>query len=219
VNSYPPLIPHQEVAAFTFIGNREVIRHIPTDKGKRSPIVFTDLYVQHSKLRGGNNMERKILSLLAAIGMLLWVSTGTVYAGVGPSPFQPQLNKLHSIQLNMAVIQKSLDTLVISTALPRGTSTIMSGIKYDLNVIDSQLDDLLATLPAFSTLGDGQKGIYLAIEGIRMSAKSMEDPVDNILSRLGIGPSPFKEILGSISDQVSYYSNSNPPCVPGTVCQ
>lgn len=164
-------------------------------------------------------MERKLLSLVVALGLLLWVSTGTVYAGVGPSPFQPELNKLHSIELNMALIQKSLDTLVIPSTLPRGSNFIMSGIKYDLNVIDAQLEDLLASLPAYNTLGDGQKGIYLAIEGIRMSAHSMEDPIDNILSRLGIGPSPFKEILGSISDQVSYYSNSNLPCVPGALCQ
>ena len=163
-------------------------------------------------------MERKFLSLLVVIGMLLWVSTGTVYAGIGPSPFQPELNKLHSIELKMALIQKSLDTLVTSSTLPRGTNIIMSGIKYDLNVIDAQLEDLLAALPAYNTLGDGQKGIYLAIEGIKISAQSMEDPIDNILSRLGVGPSPFKEITGSISDKVRVYSNSNGTCTQGAVC-
>jgi hypothetical protein len=161
-------------------------------------------------------MERKLLSLVVAAGFLLLGSTGTVFAGIEPSPWQPEINKLHSIELNMALVQKSLDNLVISPSLPRGIKSVLLGVRYDLYVLDAQLANVLAELPPNSELGVGQRGVYLALEGIRINALSMEDPFDYILWRMGVEPSPWKEILDSMSSRISDYTSIS--CIPGIPC-
>ena len=162
-------------------------------------------------------MEKKLLSLVVAAGLLLCGLTETVYAGVEPSPFQPAINKMHSIDLNMALIQKGLDTLVISPSLPRGSRIVLFDVKYNLYILDSHLADVLAELPPYSELGVGQRGVYLALEGIRISVLSMDDPLDYILWRMGVEPSPWKEILISISSRINDYFGTS--CAPGAVCR
>jgi hypothetical protein len=160
-------------------------------------------------------MDRKLLSLMVA-GLLLCGLTGTVFAGVGPSPFQPEINKLNSIELNMAFIQNSLGNVVVSKSLPFGTKGVLLGIKYNLTSLDKQLADVLAELPPYSELGEWQNGVYYALEGLRINALSMEDPLGYILWRMGIEPSPWKIFLDSMSSRISAYSKTS--CTPGTQC-
>lgn len=65
-------------------------------------------------------MERKILSSVVVAGLLLWSITGTVFAGVAPTPWEPEINKFHSIELNLAAIQKRLEKLQSPAPLPNG---------------------------------------------------------------------------------------------------
>jgi hypothetical protein len=160
-------------------------------------------------------MERKLLVVMVA-GLILCGLTGTVFAGVEPSPFQPEINKLNSIELNMAFIQKSLGNLVIYRSLPIGTKGVLLGIRYNLSCLDKQLADVLAELPPYSELGEWRNGVYYALEGLRINALSMEDPFGYILWRMGIEPSPWKIILNSISTRISDYSRLS--CTPGTQC-
>lgn len=150
-------------------------------------------------------MERKLLSLVVVAGLLLWGATGTVFAGIEPSPWQPEINELHSIGLNMAFIQNGLDNLVISPSLPKGTKIGLSAIKYTLSVLDTQLAKVLAELPLYNEGDVGQKGVFFALEGLRMDALGMEDPLDYILWRMGVEPSPWKEILDSIAGRINHY--------------
>jgi hypothetical protein len=159
-------------------------------------------------------MKRNLL-LLIVIGLLLFALTGNAIAGVEPSPFQPQINKLNSIQLSIAFIQKSLGRLVVSKSLPIGSKAVLLGIRYNLASLDSQLAEVLSGLPPYSELGDSQNGVYYALEGLRLFALGMEDPLAYILERMGIEPSPFKKSLDSISNRVGDYSGV---CTPGTVC-
>ena len=159
-------------------------------------------------------MERKLLSLVVVAGLLLWGVTGTVLAGVEPSPFQPEINKLHSIGLNMAFIQMGLDNLVISPSLPRGTKSGLLAIRYEMYVLDTQLADVLAELPPYDEEAEDQKGVFFALEGLRMVALGMEDPLDYILWRMGVEPSPWKGILGSITSRINDYF-----CPVGTSCR
>jgi hypothetical protein len=161
-------------------------------------------------------MKRTFLSLVVGAGLLLWGVTGTVFAGVEPSPFQPQIGALHSANLNMDLIQKSLDTLVMASSLPRGTRIVLAGIKAELSVLDAQLADVLAALPVYDDRDVNQMGVFFALEGIRINALSMEDPLDYIFWRMGVEPSPWKGILDSISGRISnYYAG----CKPGAACQ
>ena len=155
-------------------------------------------------------MKKKLVSLLVAASLLCGL-TGTVFAGVEPSPFQPQINKLNSIQLSMAFVQKSLGNVVVSKSVPFGTRGVLLGIKYNLTSLDKQLTSVLAELPPYSQLGEWQMGVYYALEGLRISVLSMSDPFDYILWRLGIGPSPFKDILDSMSSRITAYSRGSNP--------
>jgi len=160
-------------------------------------------------------MKKKLVSLLVA-ALLLCGLTGTVFAGIEPSPFQPEINKLNSIQLSMVFIQNSLGNVVVSKSLPFGTRGVLLGIKYNLTSLDKQLAGVLAELPPYSQLGEWQNGVYYALEGLRINVLSMADPFDYILWRLGIGPSPFKDILDSMSSRITTYSRTS--CAPGIVC-
>lgn len=155
-------------------------------------------------------MKKKLVSLLVAASLLCGL-TGTVYAGIEPSPFQPQINKLNSIQLSMAFVQKSLGNVVVSKSVPFGTRGVLLGIKYNLTSLDKQLTSVLAELPPYSQLGEWQNGVYYALEGLRINALSMADPFDYILWRLGVGPSPFKDILDSMSSRITAYSRGSYP--------
>jgi len=162
-------------------------------------------------------MEKRILLSVVVAGLLVLGITGACFAGIEPSPWQPQINKLHSIGLSMAIIQKGLDNLVISPSLPRGTKNALLVLRYELYVLDTQLADVLAELPPYNEQNEGQKGVFFALEGIRMNALGMEDPFDYILWRMGVEPSPWKEILDSISSRINYYVST--PCTPGISCR
>jgi hypothetical protein len=161
-------------------------------------------------------MKRKLLSLMVAAGLLFMGLTGTAFAGIGPSPFQPEINKLNSIQINIALIQNGLGNLSVSKTMPIGSKALLFGIKYNLSSLEGQLADVLAELPPYAELGEWQKGVYYALEGIRINALSMEDPFGYILWRMGIEPSPWKAILDSLGSRISEYSGTS--CTPGTIC-
>jgi hypothetical protein len=160
-------------------------------------------------------MKIKLLSLMVA-GLLLCGLTGTVFAGVEPSPFQPEINKLNSIQLNMAFIQNSLGNVVVSKSVPFGTRAVLLGIRYNLSSLDKQLADVLAELPPYSELGEWRTGVYYALEGLRINVLGMADPFDYILWRMGVDPVPWKGILDSMSTRISTYSRQS--CAPGIAC-
>jgi hypothetical protein len=161
-------------------------------------------------------MEKRILLSVVVGGLLVLAITGAVFAGIEPSPFQPQISKLHSIGLTMAVTQKVLDGLVTAPSLPRGTKTDLLASRYELQALDTLLANVLSELPPFDKEDDGRKGVFLALESIKMVALGMEDPLDYILSRMGITPSPFKGILDSITGRIDDYLATS--CVPGTAC-
>ena len=162
-------------------------------------------------------MERKLLSLVVVAGLLLWGVTGTVFAGVEPSPFQPEINKLHSIELNQAAIHKRLDKLQSPAPLPNGTANYLDATVNQLGVLDTRLADVLYALP--TNPDPGLDEVILSLDGIRTDASGSMDLFEAIYSRLGVEPSPFREVLGSIISRATGYINL--VCTPGAspVCQ
>jgi hypothetical protein len=157
-------------------------------------------------------MERKVLSLGIVAGLLLWGVAGTVFAGIAPSPFQPEINKLHSIELNQAAIDKRLDKLQSPAPLPNGTANYLDATVNHLGVLDTRLADVLNALPDPVTPYPGIDEVILSLDGIRTDASSSMDLFENIYSRLGIAPSPFREVLGNIIERATEYIKSF--CIP-----
>jgi hypothetical protein len=155
-------------------------------------------------------MDRKILSLVVVAGLLLWAVTGTVFAGIEPVPWLPEINKLHSIELNIAAIQKRLGKLDGNESLPEGTVNYLNAMINQLGALDTRLADTLSLLDPFSQLDTAQEEVFLALDSISTDASPMTDIFSRIAERMGIEPSPWEPspwelILDSIIRRIDQY--------------
>jgi hypothetical protein len=139
-------------------------------------------------------------------GLLVLGITGGGLAGVEPSPWEPEINKLHSIELNIAVIEKRLVKLDVDETLPPGTVNRLNAMENKLGVLDTRLADTLYLLPPFSQLDTGtQEEIFLSVDAIRTDASGMGDIFSRIVERMGIEPSPWEPVLSSIIGRINVY--------------
>jgi hypothetical protein len=140
-----------------------------------------------------------LYGVVLAVCVLFFGSAHVVSAGVEPSPFQPELNKLHSIELNVAAINKRLANLRDSEILPDGAQGYLEAMANQMDVLDSRLAEVLQVLPSPSLTNpyDGQVEVLFALDGIQVDSKDFNILVDKITSRMGVEPSPFK--IGSIN--------------------
>ena len=151
-------------------------------------------------------MEKRIFLSVVVAGLLVLGITGACFAGIEPVPWQPEINKLHSIELNMAAIQKRLVKLSERDSLPEGTVNYLNAMGNQLGVLDTRLADTLYLLPSFSQLDTGtQEEVFLALDAISADASTMIDIFNRIAERMGIEPSPWREILSSITTRISLY--------------
>lgn len=143
-------------------------------------------------------MERKVLSLGIVAGLLLWGVAGTVFAGVEPSPFQPEINKLHSIELNVAAINKRVAKLTEFKTLPEGATNYLSAMANQMQGLKARLEEVLLVLPEPKEGGAyiGQDEVVFALHSIGVDSN---DIVENIFSHWGVGPSPFLPLFKEVS--------------------
>jgi len=168
---------------------------------------------------------KKTLTVLAILSFLLMLASGIGFAGIEPVPWQPEINKLHSIELNMGAIQKRLDNLALSSSLPNGTENYLLATINQLGVLDTRLADVLYVLPAVSAAPfDGQEEVLLALDGILMDVVGVDGTsgiagiLEDLYSRLGIEPSPWRVVIGSITARISVYMGTLPNPCDGDAC-
>jgi hypothetical protein len=150
-------------------------------------------------------MEKRILLSVVVAGLLVLGITGTVLAGVEPSPFVSEINKLHSIELNISAIQKRIEKVETSTSLPTGIENYLSAMGNQLGVLDTRLADVLYLLPSFYQLGEDQEEVFYALYEIRTDAESIGNIFSEIVKRMGVEPTPFQVFLQSIKNQINSY--------------
>ena len=140
-----------------------------------------------------NVVPAVLLSAMVALGL-----SGTASAGIAPSPFQPEINKLHSIELNIAAIGKRLARFNEAETLPAGWENYLAATTNQVDVLSIRLAEALAALPAPSEFEpyDGQIEVIFSLDGIRSDADGANRIIDAITSRMGVEPSPFK--IGTI---------------------
>jgi hypothetical protein len=114
-----------------------------------------------------------------------------------------------------------LDKLFISPSLPVGTENYLLATGNHLGVLNARLAEVLSVLPPVNYSYDGQNEVLLALEGILTDVGKFKVPggaegtgiagfFDNIVSRMGVEPSPFRKFLQSITDQINgYFSTPN----------
>ena len=149
-------------------------------------------------------MEKKNLLAVVVAGFLLLGFTGTVSAGIGPSPFEPEINKLHSIELNVAAINKRLAKLNESETLPEGATNYLNAMANQMQGLKARLEEILPVLPLPSLDPSyiGQDEVVFALDSIRGDSKGAYDIVEDIVSRMGVGPSPFLPLFRDVSIRI-----------------
>ena len=156
-------------------------------------------------------MKKRILLSVLIAGLFTLSMSEAVSAGIEPVPWEPEINKLHSIELNIAAIEKRLVKLSEFETLPEGTVNYLGAMGNQLGVLDTRLADTLSLLPSFSSLDtETQNEVFSSLDAIRTDAFTMQDTFDEIVRRLGIGPSPWQPVLDSIIGRITVYIGTIP---------
>ena len=151
-------------------------------------------------------MKKGILLLIVlAASLLLLCNTLTVSAGVEPSPLQPEINKLHSVERNISTIDKRIGKLLDSPASPKGVTNQLEAMANKLGDLDTRLADVLNVLPTSSIPPyDGQDEVLSALEGIRSDSGSIVD----LATRMGVEPSPWQPAALSVKNNAQTIINT-----------
>jgi hypothetical protein len=159
-------------------------------------------------------MKRKICIVLAA-SILLLGSISAVSAGVKPSPFQPEINQLHSIELNIANLDKRIAKLLDSTASPEGIAGQVQAMADKLVDLDTRLADVLFALPSLDTSYDGRDEVIAVLGSIKTDTGSIRA----VAARMGIIPSPWQSIALAVKTNAeTLIDRVQSTCPLGIVC-
>jgi hypothetical protein len=141
-------------------------------------------------------MKKVICSFTVVILVFVY---GFAIAGVEPSPFQPEINQLHSIEITIAAINKRMDHMKDMTALPAGSENYLKAMANQLDILNVRLADVLTVLPSPSPANpyEGQDEALFSLDAIKVYSGEYNLVVDNITYRMGVEPSPFK--IGSVN--------------------
>ena len=149
-------------------------------------------------------MKKRLLSSVLVAAILVLGIAGACFAGVEPSPFEPEINKLHSIELQVAAINKRLAKVHDSATLPEGTANYLSAMTNKTQLLKARIDEVLLVLPS-PTLGGayiGQDEVVFSLDSIRADSKGSFDIMENIVSSKGVGPSPFLPLFRDVSIRI-----------------
>ena len=155
----------------------------------------------------GEIMLQKMCVSFVLAGLVLLGGAVSASAGIEPSPFEPQINKLHSIELNIAAINKRLLKLNDAEVLPDGAQNYLEAMSHQMDGLKTRLIEVLDLLPEPSIIEPyaGQNEVVLALEGIHVDSRDINLSIDRIAPRLGIGPSPFKIFPSLIMDRIDIH--------------
>jgi hypothetical protein len=167
-------------------------------------------------------MGKMVFLSVVVAGMLLLGIVGVCLAGVEPSPFEPEINKLHSIELNIAAINKRLAKLNEFDTLPEGATEYLNAMANQMQGLKARLEEVLLVvpLPSFDAPFIGQNEAVFALDSIRIDSKEAFDIIENIVSRMGVGPSPFLPLSNDVSRRIIIAINDHlrtvviPPLTP-----
>jgi len=158
-----------------------------------------------------------MLVLFVFAAMALALTMPSAHAGVEPAPWMPEINKLHSIELNLGAIHKRMENLINQPAQHGGALNYVEAMVNQTGVLNQRLWDVLAALPAYNSLGADREEIFLALDGIRTDAGGVKDLLDLIARRMGVEPSPWKSSLQGMIIQINNYIGTCPvgaDCIP-----
>lgn len=143
-------------------------------------------------------MEKKLIFAMVLILAMVPGSSERAAAGVDPTPFRSEINKLHSIERTVVAVNKRLAILDELTVLPEGMENHLRATARQMDVVSARMAETLAALPAPSLTSPyrGQNEVVLSLDGIKLDVGGIDDIINRIAARMGVDPQPFK--IGSI---------------------
>ena len=149
-------------------------------------------------------MKRSVFVVAILLAFVLVGFMGKASAGIEPSPFEPELNKLHSIELNVAAINKRLEKLDTAEALPQGVGNYLQALTNQMDGLKVRLQEVMGVLPerALSNPYIGEDDVIMSLKSIGLDSRGAFDLLENIVSRMGVGPSPFLPVFTNISADI-----------------
>ena len=182
--------------------------------------MFDYNFVNKSKKRKNRVGKRVFLSVVVA-GMSL-LSVGVCFAGVESFPFEPEIDKLHSIELTLAAINKGLGKLNELDALPEGATEYLDAMANQMQGLKARLEEVLLVvpLPSYDAPFIGQDEVVFTLDSIRGDSSEGYGIIENIVSRMGVGPLPFLPLFNDVSRRIIIEINNHlrtvtiPPLTP-----
>ena len=149
-------------------------------------------------------MENRVLLPVLVAGVLVLGIVEVCLAGIEPSPFEPEINKLHSIELQVAAINKRVAKLEDSQTLPEGATNYLNAMANKMQDLKTRLEEVLPVLPDPIPGGAyiGQDEVIFALDSIRVDSRETLGIVERIVSRMGVGPSPFLPLFRDVSIRI-----------------
>jgi hypothetical protein len=175
-----------------------------------------------NKSKKKDSMGKRVFLSVVVAGMLLLGIAEVCLAGVEPSPFEPEINKLHSIELNIAAINKQLAKLNEVDTLPVGATEYLNAMANQMQGLKARLEEVLLVvpLPSYDAPFIGQDEVVFALDSIRGNSSKGYGIIENIVRRMGIGPSPFLPLFNDASRRIIIGINGHlqtvviPPLTP-----
>lgn len=149
-------------------------------------------------------MDKRILLSMIVGALLVFSVAGACFAGVEPSPFEPEINKLHSIELQLAAINKRVSKLNELDTLPEGSTNYLSAMANQTQGLKVRLEEVLLMLPLPTPGGTyiGQDEVVFSLDSIRIDSKATYSLIERIVSRMGVEPSPFLPLFNDASIRI-----------------
>ncbi len=165
---------------------------------------------------------RKGVSLLVVVAGMLLPGVGVCLADVEASSFEPEINKLISIELNIVAVNKGLAKLNEFDTLSEEAIEYLNAMANQMQGLKARLEELLLVipLPSYDAPFIGQNEVVFALDSIRGDSLEGYRIIENIVSRMGDGPSPFLPLFNDVSRRIIIGINDHlrtvviPPITP-----
>jgi hypothetical protein len=160
-------------------------------------------------------MKKRLMSLLV-VAAFIAVFASPVWAGVEPSPFQPEINKLGAVSLVLEAVYLRLDDTLQPPPdddMPATDGTIgkLEAMVTQLDVLNNRVGDVIDRTPPPDDNHPPEPGIVAALTEIVEGAQDV--------IRLAEGPPPDDIIVGALADvqdaALGIIDTANTYLVPG----
>jgi len=166
-------------------------------------------------------MGKRVLLSVVIVGMLL-LGAGVCLADVEPFSFEPEINKLLSIELDIVAINKGLAKLNEFYRSPEEATDYLNAMASQMQGLKARLEEVLLVIPppSYDAPFIGQNEVVFALDSIRSDSSEGYGVIENIVSRMGVGPSQFLPLFNDVSRRIIIGINDHlqsvvlPPVTP-----